>query len=137
MVVMRVCLQSVCVVCNKSKPLRAAGLSDSENSGLSLAYFQLVQSLRLGSAFSDSVRTAFGQMKIRRCASAPSRASSSGKSPHHSVFHIPLPLVPRFLWTSPRTHTSVARSNASLPQNKNDNKFPVEHNRRDDWGAEI
>lgn len=100
MVVMRVCLQSVCVVCNKSKPLWAAGLSDSENSGLSLAYFQLVQSLRLGSAFSDSVRTAFGQMKIRRCASAPSRASSSGKSPHHSVFHIPLPLVPRFLWTS-------------------------------------
>lgn len=105
MVVVRADLFVVCVcaVCNKSQPPGAAGLSDSrevENSGLSLAYFHPVQSSRLGTAFSDSVRTAFGQMKIRRCASAPSRASSSGKSPHHSVFHIPLPLVPRFLRTS-------------------------------------
>ncbi len=93
----------MCAVCNKSQPPGAAGLSDSreaEHSGLSLAYFHPVQSWRLGTAFSDSVRTAFGQMKIRRCTSAPSRASSSGKSPHHSIFHIPLPLVPRFLRTS-------------------------------------
>lgn len=93
----------MCAVCNKSQPPGAAGLSDSreaEISGLSLAYFHPVQSWRLGTAFFDSVRTAFGQMKIRRCTSAPSRASSSGKSPHHSVFHIPLPLVPRFLRTS-------------------------------------
>ncbi len=98
----RFCLRwlvAMCVVCNKSQPPGAAGLSDSreaENSGLSLAYFHPVQSCVWG----PLSLTAFGQMKIRRCASALSRASSSGKSPHHSVFHIPLPLVPRFLWTS-------------------------------------
>lgn len=132
----------VCAVCNKSQPPGAAGLSDSreaENSGLSLAYFHPVQSSRLGTAFSDSVRTAFGQMKIRRCASAPSRASSSGKSPPPLRLPYPSSISPSLSADVPHTHThtSVALSNASLPQNKNDNKFPVEHNRRDDWGAEI
>lgn len=80
--------------------------------------------------------TAFGQHSDK-WKSAVARVPRVGQVQVENPPTTPSSISPSLSADVPRAHTSVALSNASLPQNKNDNKFPVEHNRRDDWGAEI